>query len=207
MRFCGSPQSSWSADSGPIAKAQAVILPILRALTPDIPVIAGAETAAMADSVDGSAKLWLVDLLDEVDEFVAMNGDFSVNIALIDGGHPILGIVRSPLTGDIYSSAGATTIWAPGGDGSQPLAVRNTHGGAPVPVERSSTAVSLKLCQIARGEADIYMQLVATREWTVAAGHAVLRGAGGRVETIGGKPEFRNLPVVAYGNCGQPARP
>lgn len=96
-----------------------------------------------------------------------------------------------------------------GGTGGEPIAVRNAHDGPLTPVERRSTAVSLKLCQIASGDADIYMQLEPTREWTLAAGHAVLRGASGRVETVGGKPlaygkpDFRNPPVVAFGKCGQ----
>jgi 3'(2'), 5'-bisphosphate nucleotidase len=209
MRYYGSTRTAWKGDAGPIARAAAVILPALRALTPGIPIVAGEETGASIDPALAAKRFWLVDPLDGIDEFTTMNGEFTINIALIDAGLPVLGIVHSPVTGDTYSSAGAgTTTWTPAGGTAELIAVRIPPGPALTPAERRSTASSLKLCRIARGVADIYMGLDPTREWTIAAGHAVLRGAGGRVETVGGKsidygkPEFRNPPFVAYGNCG-----
>ena len=141
---------------------------------------------------------------------------------------PILGLVHSPVTGDTYTAAGPGTakLAAAGGE-AKPIAVRQppaegltvvasrSHGSGPeldaflaglTVNELRSAGSSVKLCLVARGEADIYPRLGTTMEWDIAAGHAVLLGAGGRVETVDGapvlygKPEFRNPHFVAYGD-------
>ena len=136
--------------------------------------------------------------------------------------------MHSPVTGDTYTAAGPGTakLAAAGGE-AKPITVRQppaegltvvasrSHGSGPeldaflfglTVNELRSAGSSVKLCLVARGEADIYPRLGTTMEWDIAAGHAVLLGAGGRVETVDGapflygKPEFRNPHFVAYGD-------
>ncbi len=232
MRFYGAPEATWKADGSPVTAAdtaaEAVILPALRALTPDIPVISEEEAAAGTSPEVKGKKFWLVDPLDGTKEFIKQNGEFTVNIALIDDGLPVLGIVHSPVTGDTYLAAGpGTASLALAGGEAKPIAVRQppaegltvvasrSHGAGPEldaflaglkVAEQRSAGSSVKLCLVARGDADVYPRLGTTMEWDIAAGHAVLLGAGGRIETVDGapflygKPEFRNPHFVAYGD-------
>src|ERR1700722_10285863 len=113
LRFYGAPEAVWKADGSPVTAAdhaaEKVILPALRALTPDIPVISEEEAAAGISPEVTGGSFWLVDPLDGTKEFIKQNGEFTVNIALIDHGMPILGIVHSPVTGDTYAAAGPGT--------------------------------------------------------------------------------------------------
>jgi len=231
MRFYGAPEAVWKADGSPVTAAdkaaEDVILPALRALTPDIPVISEEEAAAgVSPEVTGSS-FWLVDPLDGTKEFIKQNGEFTVNIALIEKGLPVLGVVHSPVTGDTYAAAGLGTATVKMGGETRSISVRKppaegltvvasrSHGAGPELdaflaglkiAEQRSAGSSVKLCLVARGDADVYPRLGTTMEWDIAAGHAVLRGAGGRVETVDGgpfvygKPEFRNPHFVAYGD-------
>jgi 3'(2'), 5'-bisphosphate nucleotidase len=231
MRFYDAPEATWKEDGSPVTAAdtaaEAVILPALRALTPDIPVISEEEAAAgVSPEVRGSA-FWLVDPLDGTKEFIKKNGEFTVNIALIEHGVPVMGVVHSPVTGDTYAAAGngtatltsggaetAITVRQPPAEGLTVVASRS-HGSGPeleafleglTVADLRSAGSSVKLCLVARGEADLYPRLGTTMEWDIAAGHAVLSGAGGRVETVDGqpflygKPDFRNPHFVAYGD-------
>ena len=232
MRFYDMPEATWKEDGSPVTAAdtaaEAVILPALRVLTPDIPVISEEEAAAGASPEVTGKRFWLVDPLDGTKEFIKKNGEFTVNIALIEDGVPVLGLVHSPVTGDTYAAAGpGTATLAAKGSAPKPIAVRKppaegltvvasrSHGGGEEMdnflakfkvAELRSAGSSVKLCLVARGEADIYPRLGTTMEWDIAAGHAVLIGAGGRVETVDGKPflyakpEFRNPHFVAYGD-------
>jgi 3'(2'), 5'-bisphosphate nucleotidase len=232
MRFYGAPEAVWKADGSPVTAAdhaaEKVILPALRALTPDIPVISEEEAAAgVSPEVTGS-RFWLVDPLDGTKEFIKQNGEFTVNIALIDNHVPVMGVVNVPANGETYAAAGpGTATMASKGGVARPISVRKppaeglivvgsrSHGdeealskfldGLKV-ADRRSAGSSVKLCLVARGEADLYPRLGTTMEWDIAAGHAVLLGAGGRIETVDGKPflygkpEFRNPHFVAYGD-------
>jgi 3'(2'), 5'-bisphosphate nucleotidase len=232
MRFYGAPEAVWKADGSPVTAAdhaaEAIILPALRALTPDIPVISEEEAAAGVSPEVTGPRFWLVDPLDGTKEFIKQNGEFTVNIALIDHGVPVLGIVHVPVTGETYAAAGPETAALSGADGvPHPIHVRKppaegltvvasrSHGsGAELDqflegltvAERRSAGSSVKLCLVARGDADLYPRLGPTMEWDIAAGHAVLIGAGGRIETVEGdnftygKPGFRNPFFVAYGD-------
>jgi 3'(2'), 5'-bisphosphate nucleotidase len=214
MRFYDVPEATWKEDGSPVTAAdtaaEAVILPVLRQLTPDIPVISEEEAAAGVSPELRGGTFWLVDPLDGTKEFIKKNGEFTVNIALIENGVPVLGLVHSPVTGDTYAAAGpgTATLALAGGD-AKPIAVRRpppegltvvasrSHGAGPELdaflaglkiAEQRSAGSSVKLCLVARGEADIYPRLGTTMEWDIAAGHAVLLGAGGRVETVDGGP-------------------
>ncbi len=232
LRYYDAPATLTKADGSPVTAAdeaaERLILAALRALTPAIPAISEEEAAAsLSPSIVGD-EFWLVDPLDGTREFIRRNGEFTVNIALIQAGRPTLGLVHVPVTGVTYLAAGPGTATRRTADGSRPIAVRvppaagltvigsRSHGNDPevdsflatlgrAVAERRVAGSSLKLCLVAEGAADLYPRFGPTMEWDIAAGHAVLLGAGGRVDTLDGaplgygKPEYRNPNFAAYG--------
>jgi 3'(2'),5'-bisphosphate nucleotidase len=212
----GSPDSGFrtKGDGSPVtdadAAAEKLILARLRTLFADIPVVAEEETAAGAQVVVG-ARFFLVDPLDGTKEFLNRNGDFTVNIALIEDGRPVCGVVYAPAHGLIYAGeegqgarmaevdAGKTGPWrsietrTPPSAGLAVVASRSHMSQETSDfVERFKVAdmvsagSSLKFCRVAAGDADLYPRLGRTMEWDTAAGDAVLRAAGGRVYTMDG---------------------
>ena len=230
LKFYGSTASVTKADGSPVTladqAAEDVILPRLRALTPDIPVVSEEEAAkGLTPDVTGN-RFWLVDPLDGTKEFISGNGEFTVNIALIENGVPVLGVVVIPARKQTFAGAGLGTATLTDSDGTRAISVRaapdagltvvgsRSHGDASAMdaflagrkvVDFRPAGSSLKLCLIAAGEADLYPRLGTTMEWDIAAGHAVLAAAGGRVETVDGAPftygkaEYRNPHFAAYG--------
>ncbi|MBW8881654.1 MAG: 3'(2'),5'-bisphosphate nucleotidase CysQ [Asticcacaulis sp.] len=227
------------SDASPVTEAdqaaEAIILKGLAELAPDIPIVA--EEEAAAGRVPATArKFFLVDPLDGTKEFISRNGEFTVNIALIEDGVPVRGAVYAPALGRIYWGAkGEGAFMAEVTDGeigpAQSLTVRNapaaitaigsrSHGGAETEAylkafnvaEFKPAGSSLKFCLVAAGEADLYPRMGRTMEWDTAAGDAVLRAAGGRVETLAGRPftygkrnqegdsDFANPYFVAFGD-------
>lgn len=205
---------STKADGSPVTQAdeaaEHVILPALRHILPGVPVVAEEECSAKGTPVVGD-RFWLVDPLDGTREFVERNGEFTVNIALVDRGVPVLGVVYAPVGGDLFAGVASGNGSGEGGavhcvDGKpdRPIAARlppadgltvvaSRRAGDPelterflagFPVrERVSCGSSLKFCTIAAGRADLYPRFGDTCEWDTAAGHAVLAAAGGRVLT------------------------
>jgi 3'(2'), 5'-bisphosphate nucleotidase len=230
MDFYGTTEAAAKADGSPVTAAdqaaEDIILPRLRALTPDIPVVSEEEASkGLSPDVTGS-RFWLVDPLDGTKEFISGNGEFTVNIALIEHGVPVLGVVVIPARRETFAGAGVGSATLTDAAGTRAIAVRTcpdagltvvgsrSHGDASamdaflagrVVAEFKPAGSSLKLCLIAKGEADLYPRLGTTMEWDIAAGHAVLLAAGGRVETVDGKPftygkaEYRNPHFAAYG--------
>ena len=206
--------------------AERLIVRELARLDPALPVLAE-EQFAGGDIPDvGAGPFWAVDPLDGTKEFVSRNGEFTVNIGLIENGEPVAGIVYAPAVGRLFLAAGPGKVTAeedgapprpvaasaPGGDGLVVVASRSHRDAetdeylATLPVSRlTSAGSSLKFCLVACGEADIYPRFGPTMEWDTAAGHAVLRAAGGTVRTPDGdelrygKPGFRNPPFIARG--------
>lgn len=222
-------------DASPVTAAdedcEAFILDALKRLTPDIPVIS--EEAASAEALPEVAeggRFWLVDPLDGTKEFISRNGEFTVNIALIEQGRPVAGVVHAPALGATWAGTrleGASLATYSEGE-APPMAIRvratpaegatvvaSRRHGAGGELEdflarfsvkdRVSAGSSLKFCLIASAKADIYPRFGRTMEWDTAAGQAVLEAAGGRVETVEGrplaygKPGFENPYFVAYG--------
>ena len=216
-------------DSSPVTeadeKAEAVILAALRQLTPDIPIVAE-EAAAAGEIVEPGDLFWLVDPLDGTKEFVNKNGEFTVNIALIRNAAPVLGVVYAPAIERLFAGvvgqgafveegaerrdinvrqvpeAGFTVVASRShGD---PEALKAFMGDKPV-AELRNAGSSLKICLVAAGEADLYPRLGRTMEWDIAAGHAVVCAAGGRLTTLDGvemgygKPIFENPHFVVWG--------
>jgi 3'(2'), 5'-bisphosphate nucleotidase len=220
------------ADASPVTdadeRAERLIIESLADVAPDTPVVAEESVAAGRVPDVGDRPFLLVDPLDGTKEFVSRNGEFTVNIALIELGSPVLGVVHLPVIEETYWCNGDGEAWrlrngermrihcrAPGDDGLVAVASRS-HSNPETdeylsrfPIkERISAGSSLKLCRIAEGSADIYPRIGRTMEWDIAAGHAVLAAAGGRVMTLDdtplryGKPDFENPPFVARGLNG-----
>jgi len=211
-------------------RAEALILEKLRAYAPDVPIVAE-ESAARGGLPDGGlAEFSLVDPLDGTKEFISRNGEFTVNIALVQDGVPVVGAVHLPAKDTTYVTDGAGGAYRRAGGGEPaPIACRTPpDAGLTVVASRShrdeatedylgrlpvrevvSAGSSLKLCAVAAGEADVYPRFGRTMEWDIAAGHAVLRAAGGRVCTVNGKDltygksGYDNPAFVAFG-AGRP---
>jgi 3'(2'), 5'-bisphosphate nucleotidase len=194
-------------DDSPLTAADLaahhVIVAGLQRLTPEIPVLS--EESANVPFAERSQwrRYWLVDPLDGTKEFVQRNGQFTVNIALIENHEPVLGVVRAPVTGLGYSAVlGYGAFREEPGQPPQSIAVRRMEPHAPVRVvgsrshggpglhafvaklgayELVTTGSSLKFCQVAEGAADVYPRLSPTSEWDTAAAQAIVEAAGGRV--------------------------
>lgn len=203
------------ADDSPLTAADlaahARIVAGLRQLTPAIPVVS--EEGCVPDEGARAAPVfWLVDPLDGTKEFVARNGEFTVNIALIAQGRPVMGVVTVPAQGVSYWA------WQGGGafrrqrgdaaaqrlhvavprEAGRPLRVmaskHHFHEDTRALINRMGThelvqaGSSLKFCRIAEGAADVYPRLGPTCEWDTAAAQAVVEAAGGHVCTLQGEP-------------------
>ena len=212
------------ADATPVTeadeRAEAIITSALAVLTPDIPVVAEEAVAGgvMPDIAGG--RFWLEDPLDGTKEFISRNGEFTVNIALIEAGVPVLGVVLAPALGRLYAGGIGLGAWVEDAQGRRPIRCRSVpEEGLSVVASRShgdaaeleaflagrkvaalvGAGSSLKLCLVAAGHADLYPRLGRTMEWDIAAGDAVLRAAGGLVRRVGsneplgyGKPGLHN---------------
>ncbi|MFQ5786265.1 MAG: 3'(2'),5'-bisphosphate nucleotidase CysQ [Alphaproteobacteria bacterium] len=217
------------ADSTPVTEAdeaaERLIVAALETLTPEIPVVAEESAAAGAAPDVAGRAFWLVDPLDGTKEFIGRNGEFTVNIALIEGGRPVLGVVRAPVA-QITHFAHSGAAFVERDDGApRPIHARFPATDGLVAVvsrshrspetdrfladysvkEERSAGSSLKFGLIAAGEADIYPRLGRTMEWDTAAGHAVVAAAGASVRTLDGadlvygKPGFENPYFVVRG--------
>ena len=212
------------SDASPVTEADeaadAIISAGLRASFPDVVLI----TEEQADSHSLTAQTFLiVDPLDGTKEFVQRRGDFTVNIAYVENGVPVRGVVYAPAQGRLFytqangaavEESGAFDKEAPGP--VKPMRVSTPDNGALMVVaskshrdaatddyirkyafkDMKSAGSSLKFCLVATGEADLYPRLGRTMEWDTAAGDAVLRGAGGHVV------RFDDHTPLAYGKPG-----
>ncbi len=181
----------------------------LRALTPDIPILS--EESGLPEFAERSQweKYWLVDPLDGTKEFVNRNGEFTVNIALIDANRPVFGVVHVPVKNKTYlgcdgygaelrsSGCAPVKIGVADRTAEAPRVVGSrSHRGASLDgfleklgdYEMHTMGRSLKFCLVAEGVADIYPRLGPTSEWDTAAAQAVVEQAGGSVITLDGKP-------------------
>ena len=202
------------ADKSPVTEADLaahrVIVADLKRITPDLPVLSEESADIPYAERRRWESYWLVDPLDGTKEFISKNGDFTVNIALVQGGEPIVGVVHVPATGLAYYGCLGVGAFRRDKDGqSSPIKVRRLIPGKPVkvvasrshrgelldgylaklgPHETVSRGSSLKFCLVAEGSADVYPRLGPTSEWDTAAGHAVLAAAGGNVVSVDGGP-------------------
>ncbi len=199
-------------------EAEALILERLRQYFPATPIIAE-EATARGNAPDIGGRFFLVDPLDGTKEFLARNGEFTVNIALVENNMPLCGVVLAPAQGRAFAGdVGMTCAFelSVSGQGTVDLTnaksisarkapkngltaiVSRSHRDAKTEeylanyhiAEMKPAGSSLKLCLLAAGEADLYPRLGRTMEWDIAAGHAVLAAAGGSVTQLDGTPFF-----------------
>ena len=206
------------SDASPLTQADLaahqVICSGLERLSPRLPVLSEESTPPPYEERRRWRRYWLVDPLDGTKEFVSRNGEFTVNIALIEGGRARLGVVGAPVLGQIFigdAPAGRAERHEGGkvtrlagrpmaGRRSLAVAASRSHAnerlqryledleGAFTQIERKPMGSSLKLCLLAEGKADLYPRLGPTSEWDIAAADAVLAAAGGAVRQLNGAP-------------------
>ena len=217
-------------DASPVTeadhRAEALVLPALARITPGLQVVS--EEAASAGRIPVVAeRFWLVDPLDGTREFVNRNGEFTVNIALVERDTPVLGVVLAPASGRLFAGAAGAGAFVEDESGRrQAITCRRipatgltvvssrSHGDLAaldafltgrVVASHVTAGSSLKFCLVAGGQADLYPRFGRTLEWDTAAGHAILRAAGGCVTDLNGaelrygKPDFANPHFVAMG--------
>lgn len=214
-------------DDSPVTvadeRAEKQIVAALKLLAPEIPVVAEEAVASgRVPAVD--SHFWLVDPLDGTKEFISRNGEFTVNIALVENHVPVLGVVFAPALDQLFAGDVSSGAWLEASGARRPIRCRQvpeegltvlgsrSHGNAAAldayltgmkVAARVDAGSSLKLCRIAAGEADMYPRLGRTMEWDIAAGQAVLVAAGGTVCDLHGatlrygKPGFENPHFVA----------
>jgi 3'(2'), 5'-bisphosphate nucleotidase len=221
------------ADDSPLTAADraahAHIVGALRRLTPHLPILSEESSEQEAAGRRAWSTFWLVDPLDGTKEFIKGSGEFTVNIALISGTAPVLGVVHVPVTGVTYwgRQAGGAFKAVPG---QAPVALRTRpavpgqltvvaskdHAGPQVEallrrlgtVRTANLGSSLKFCLIAEGQADFYPRFLPTSEWDTAAAQCVLEAAGGQVTDLKGqrliynKEQILNPSFLAFGDPG-----
>jgi len=200
------------ADASPLTeadlRAHRVIVQQLTALGTDIPIVSEEDEASHARRVPVGA-FWIIDPLDGTKEFIARNGQFTVNIALVRDGAPVLGVVYAPVLDEMFWNVPEQGAWVrrAGVTHRVHVATKTARVGQPVRVLASRSHMtpeteafirslgahevvqagsSLKFCRIAEGAADCYPRLGPTCEWDTAAAQAVLEAAGGHVQTLDG---------------------
>jgi 3'(2'), 5'-bisphosphate nucleotidase len=227
-RAGGAPGAVMKDDGSPVTEADqaadALIRGRLLALMPGVPVVS--EENAASHGLAPPSRFWLVDPIDGTKEFIAGRPEYTVNIALVEHGVPVLGVVLAPATGDLYwvnengqawcrgesQQAGPITVRAAPAEGLT-SAVSRSHRNAATDAFLAAQLIaaeitcgsSLKFCIVARGDADISPRFGPTNEWDTAAGDAIVRAAGGTVTTLDGaalrygKPGFANPDYVIRG--------
>jgi 3'(2'), 5'-bisphosphate nucleotidase len=210
-------------DNSPLTladtRAHNYIFEALTKLTPDIPVISEEGESLDYEVRKNWTRFWLVDPLDGTKEFIKRNGEFTVNIALVEDGHPVLGVIQIPCSGTVYyaDDSGAYKLE----NSLIPESIRvngkildlisiasRSHRGqtevdflSHFDVASSITAgSSLKFCYVAEGKADIYYREGHTMEWDTAAGQVIVEKAGGCVKPLQyNKEVLRNDTFCCYG--------
>ena len=188
-------------------------------------LIVGEEACAAGIKPDPAARFWLIDPLDGTRDFSAGGPDYSVNVALIEGGVPVLGLVLAPRDGTLWAGAAGAGAFREREGRREAIATR-AFAATPIVVTSRShldeatrlycagipgadtrpSGSSLKFCLLAEGSADVYPRFGPTSEWDTAAGDAVLRAAGGATRHpdgrafLYGKPEFLNGAFLAVGD-------
>ena len=205
-------------DDSPLTQADLAshrtLIAGLESLAPSVPIVSEESSPPSFAERSKWKRHWLVDPLDGTKEFVSRNGEFTVNVALIEDNRAVLGIVGVPALGHVYvgsvderraerrSDGARMRLHCRPFDRARPVVVvaSRSHGGERLErylaalsskvagIERTSMGSSLKFCVLAEGRADLYPRLGPTSEWDVAAAQAVLEAAGGAVWTLDRRP-------------------
>ncbi len=199
------------ADSSPVTEADLaahrVLCQGLEKMLDAVPVLSEEGDPVSYEQRRRWQRYWIIDPLDGTKEFISRNGEFTVNVALVEYGEPVLGVVYVPILDLAYLGLKSAGAWKQNSAGRQPIRTRKLgretiavvasrrHGAEAVErllaklekafgrVETRGMGSSLKLCLVAEGSADLYPRLAPTSEWDTAAAQAVVEAAGGRVIT------------------------
>jgi 3'(2'), 5'-bisphosphate nucleotidase len=231
------PSVEYKRDDSPLTQADLashrIIVEGLTRLAPDWPVLSEESSEIPFEQRSHWTRFWLVDPLDGTKEFLRRNGEFTVNIALMENGAPVLGVVCAPAIGKLYYAAAGAGAWKQDGEsvsliriaafGDRPVRVvmSRSHSSGEENLERLipgaqnceflSMGSSLKFCLVAEGSADLYPRSGPTMEWDTAAAQCVVEQAGGSVTDLDGnsmkynKPVLLNPGFVARGDLAFPA--
>lgn len=209
-------------DASPLTQADMAshrrIMRGLQELTPEVPIVSEEGGLPEFDVRSQWHRYWLIDPLDGTREFVKRNGEFTVNIALIEQHRPVLGVVHVPVMGKTYVGCEGRGAERRSADGERAVIGVSIESTSPVRVvgSRSHRGTSLdtfleklgdfemvpmgssiKFCLVAEGSADIYPRLGPTSEWDTAAAQAVVEQAGGAVLQLNGKPlSYNSKPDI-----------
>jgi 3'(2'), 5'-bisphosphate nucleotidase len=202
----------------------------LQQLTPEWPVLSEESESTPYETRREWPVFWLVDPLDGTKEFLKRNGEFTVNIALIEGQTPIVGVVYAPASGKMYFAARGVGAFKRENGETLPIRVqRGIEGAVRVIISRSHSGdetelytkqygkcefvpmgSSLKFCLVAEGVADVYPRSGPTMEWDTAAAHCIVEEAGGSVTAADGsrmvynKPSLLNPGFLVVGTLPEP---
>jgi 3'(2'), 5'-bisphosphate nucleotidase len=202
-------------DNSPLTQADLLshrcIIEALQQLTPNIPIISEESAVVPVEQRKQWSSLWLVDPLDGTREFIKKNGEFTVNIALIENGAPVLGVISAPAQQRCWAatvSVGAfevvgakrSFIEVAKSKSSLRVAASRSHLDEKTvsalqrmgDVQRVSVGSALKFCLLANGEIDVYPRFAPTWEWDTAAGQCIVEMAGGVVLNLDGSRKTYN---------------
>jgi 3'(2'), 5'-bisphosphate nucleotidase len=235
LDFAKTPDVQRKADGSPVTSAdlaaEAIVCEGLQRLAPDVPVISEEQAARDKPAAIRGGSYFLVDPLDGTREFIAGRDEYTINIALMTDGAPMLGIICAPALGLFWRGVvgrGADRILAADTGAPTPIHTRRRpQSEAVVMVSRShleartksyvdglpgaklvQSGSSIKFCRLAEGFADVYPRLAPTHDWDIAAGHAILKAAGGSVTAPDGAPPVygsNELLIPAFLAWGDPA--
>jgi 3'(2'), 5'-bisphosphate nucleotidase len=201
-------------------RSHRIIADSLRSRYPDIPVLSEEGRDVPFDIRRNWDRFWLVDPLDGTKEFIKRNGEFTVNIALVENGTPVAGVIHIPVPNRLFVADVREGCWEILDSGSRRLKVAPAPADGPVRIVRSRShpapgledllslipiheiinrGSSLKFCAVASGEADFYPRFGPTWEWDTAAGQAVVTAAGGIMIDLSGKPFTYNKQNLLNG--------
>lgn len=236
MRFYkGQVSVALKNDSSPLTEADRaahdLLMRFLPGVIPGVPVVSEESESSVHHFAHRADRFWLVDPLDGTKEFLKGTGEFTVNIALVQKGRPILGVIHAPVLGLTYFAdpeGGAfrqnhnqtpvrLRVQRPAPERLRVVASKD-HAGPLVKAmlarmpdaELKSMGSSLKFCLVAEGNADLYLRDVPTMEWDTAAAQCIVEAAGGRICTLDGeplrygKPGLKNPSIITMGDSDLP---
>ena len=212
---------TWKKDASPLTAADRAshdfLVQSLKSLMPEANVISEESDEAINGSIDGATLFWLVDPLDGTKEFLKGTNEFTVNVALMEAGLPVLGVVHAPALNLTYYGGRNFGSWRQAGDEPPtPISTRRAGSSSQLVVVASkdhagplvsamlarltspqlqSMGSSLKFCLVAEGKADIYLRDLPTMEWDTAAAQCIVEAAGGGIYSLDGRP-------LHYGKAG-----
>jgi len=222
---------TWKEDASPLTSADSAshdfLVESVRSLTPEVPIISEESEEAAEGLMDHAKLFWLVDPLDGTKEFLKGTNEFTVNVALMQSGLPVLGVVHAPALSLTYYGMRNFGSWRQDGDEPPiPISTRRAdcselvvvaskdHAGPLVSAmlarlsnpQLQSIGSSLKFCLVAEGKADLYLRDLPTMEWDTAATQCIVEAAGGGVYSLDGeplcygKPGLKNPAIMTIGD-------